>query len=106
VRTLASSYQRLQQRRQSQTTSSQSNIIEEARRDLQTQIQNLLSDIEDLEASVEAVEEGGSRWGISDGEVRERRDFLKSVKGEVSVSKCTFELFTWRNSLIPIHLPA
>ena len=87
VRTLATSYQRLQQRRQSQAPSGQSDIAEDARRDLETQFQNLLSDIEDLEASVEAVEESGSRWGIADEEVKARRTFLKAVKAEVSVSK-------------------
>jgi hypothetical protein len=76
----------LQQRRQSQAPPGQSDIAEDARRDLETQFQNLLSDIEDLEASVEAVEESGVRWGISDEEVKARRSFLKAVKAEVSVS--------------------
>jgi hypothetical protein len=89
VRTLSSSYQRLQQRRQSQVPSGQSDIAEDARRDLATQFQNLLSDIDDLEASVDAVEESGDRWGIPDEEVRERRAFLQGVKAEVSVSKKT-----------------
>ena len=77
----------MQQRRQSQAPPGQSDIAEDARRDLETQFQNLLSDIEDLEASVEAVEESGVRWGISDEEVKARRSFLKAVKAEVSVSK-------------------
>lgn len=45
----------------------------------------LLLDVEDLEASVQAVEETGSRWGISESEVRSRRKFLESVKEEVRV---------------------
>lgn len=43
-------------------------------------------DIDDLEESVQAVEQVGDRWGISDGEKRTRREFVERVKREVAVS--------------------
>ena len=59
--------------------------MSEAHQDFDTQLRCLLLDIEDLEASVLAVEESGDRWGISHYEVKARRRFLESVRGEVKV---------------------
>lgn len=46
----------------------------------------LEADLEDLEESVRAVEDAGSRWGMEEGEVTRRRRFVERVKGEVNVS--------------------
>jgi hypothetical protein len=44
------------------------------------------ADIEDLEASVSALEGGGAGWGIERNEVVKRRRELDRVKKEVDVS--------------------
>lgn len=87
MRSLASSYRRLQQQnRSTSSTSGQQSIEQEAKEDFETQLQTLEADVDDLEASVEAVEESGDRWGIQIEEVRRRRAFLNQVKREVQVS--------------------
>jgi hypothetical protein len=42
--------------------------------------------LEDLDESVRAVENAGSRWGMDDGEVIRRRGFVERVTREVKVS--------------------
>lgn len=60
-------------------------MIDEARQDLETSLGLLEVDIEDMEDSVKAVEEGGSRWGLSYEEVQRRRRTLESIKADVKV---------------------
>ena len=60
-------------------------MIGDARQDLETSLGLLEVDIEDMEDSVKAVEESGSRWGLSHGEVERRRRTLESIKADVKV---------------------
>ena len=60
-------------------------MIGEARQDLETSLGLLEVDIEDMEDSVKAVEESGSRWGLSYEEVQRRRRTLESIKADVKV---------------------
>ncbi|KAH8079656.1 syntaxin 6, N-terminal-domain-containing protein [Filobasidium floriforme] len=83
VRNLAASYRRLQQRISGMSTTGQRNILLEAHQDLEKQLHSLLTDVEDLEASVLAVEQAGDRWSIAEHEVKARRRFLETVKAEV-----------------------
>ena len=53
----------------------------------------LEADLEDLEESVRAVEDAGSRWGMEEGEVSRRRRFVERVKGEVDVSCSPLDTF-------------
>jgi exonuclease VII small subunit len=52
---------------------------------LEKQLHSLLTDVEDLEASVLAVEQAGDRWSIAEHEVKARRRFLETAKAEVQV---------------------
>jgi syntaxin 6 len=67
------------------STTGQRNILLEAHQDLEKQLHSLLTDVEDLEASVLAVEQAGDRWSIAEHEVKARRRFLETVKAEVQV---------------------
>jgi hypothetical protein len=70
-------------------TSSSSNrqqLVSEAHTELIQTLSILDADIEDLEASVSALEGGGAGWGIERDEVVKRRRELERVKKEVDVS--------------------
>lgn len=79
VRELYESYLRLN------STSNNQRVIAEARQDLETSLDLLEVDIDDMEDSVKAVEESGSRWGLSYEEVQRRRRTLENVKADVKV---------------------
>jgi hypothetical protein len=63
--------------------------IEETKAELRSTLEALEADLEDLDESVRAVEEAGSRWGMDDGEVTRRRGFVQRVTKEVNVSLST-----------------
>lgn len=67
------------------TTSNNQQLIAEARQELETSLGLLEVDIDDLEESVTAVEESGTRWGLTFGEVESRRKALEDVKAVVRV---------------------
>jgi chromosome segregation ATPase len=79
TRELYTSYLRLK------STSNNQQVISEARQELETSLGLLEVDIEDLEDSVTAVEESGTRWGLSYEEVQSRRRALEDVIADVRV---------------------
>lgn len=80
TRDLYTSYLRLAR------TSNNQHLVSEAKQELATSLGLLEIDIEDLEGSVTAVEESGTRWGLSYEEVQSRRRALENVKADVRVS--------------------
>ncbi|BEJ14766.1 hypothetical protein CspHIS471_0405330 [Cutaneotrichosporon sp. HIS471] len=78
VGTLLESYQRIQ------ATSNDSPSLIEARGELQSALQLLETDLEDLDESVHVVEQHGDRWGLAHVEVAERRAFVNNVSSEVA----------------------
>ncbi|KAJ9107048.1 hypothetical protein QFC19_002917 [Naganishia cerealis] len=74
---LYTSYNRLS------TTTNNQQLISEARQELETSLGLLEVDIDDLEESVAAVEESGTRWGLTFAEVERRRKALEDVKAVV-----------------------
>lgn len=79
TRDLYTSYLRLAR------TSNNQQLISEAKQELATSLGLVEIDIEDLEDSVTAVEESGTRWGLSYEEVQNRRRALEDVKADVKV---------------------
>ncbi|KAJ9105253.1 hypothetical protein QFC21_001619 [Naganishia friedmannii] len=77
TRDLYTSYTRLS------TKSNNQQLISEAKQELETSLGLLEVDIDDLEESVTAVEESGTRWGLTFGEVESRRRALEEVKAVV-----------------------
>jgi chromosome segregation ATPase len=70
------------------SSSSRSADVEETRAELRSTLEALEADLEDLNESVRAVEEAGSRWGMDEQEVKRRRGFVERVKREVKVCLC------------------
>ncbi|KAJ9120761.1 hypothetical protein QFC22_002693 [Naganishia vaughanmartiniae] len=64
-------------------TSNNQQLISEAKQELETSLGLLEVDIDDLEESVTAVEESGTRWGLTFQEVESRRRALEDVKAVV-----------------------
>jgi hypothetical protein len=89
-RELYTSYLRLN------STSNNQRVIAEARQDLETSLDLLQVDIDDMEDSVKAVEESGSRWGLSYEEVQRRRRTLENVKADVKVCLKSHRCFSCR----------
>lgn len=85
IKSLHTSFQRLQQQSTSGSSTNRQQLIEEARSELIGHLDFIQGDVDDLQASVEAVQESGSRWGISDAEVKERKRFLNEVVDNVRV---------------------
>lgn len=83
VASLLESYRRIQ------ATSHNSPSLAEAKGELQSALQLLETDLEDLDESVRVVEQHGGRWGLAHAEVAERRAFVNSVTIEVSVRPST-----------------
>lgn len=86
--TLSSSYARLVRT----TPPSQQSTSEElswALSELKATLAALEVDLEELEESVQAVEERGvaRRLGVTESEVKERRAFVERVRGEIKVSR-------------------
>jgi hypothetical protein len=77
-------------------------LIAEAKQELATSLGLVELDIEDLEQSVTAVEESGTRWGLSYEEVSSRRRALENVKADVRVRPLTASKL-WL--LLTLHLP-
>ncbi|KAI5454050.1 hypothetical protein NCC49_005041 [Naganishia albida] len=64
-------------------TSNNQQLISEAKQELTISLGLVELDLEDLEESVTAVEESGTRWGLSYEEVQSRRRALENVKADV-----------------------
>lgn len=84
--TLHSSYHRIL-RTVPPSSHSSSEELSWALSELKAALSALEVDVEDLDESVQAVEERGvaSRLGIAEGQVRERRAFVERVKKEIGV---------------------
>lgn len=61
--------------------------VAETVEELQTAIELLELDLQDLDDCVRVVEGHGDRWGIGDAEVRERRSFVNRIGRDVEVSR-------------------
>ncbi|WVQ97809.1 hypothetical protein IAU59_004924 [Kwoniella sp. CBS 9459] len=64
-------------------TSPTSISYDRVQNDLRGTLTLLEGDLEDLEGSVEVVENMGDKWGISPSEVKRRRQFVERVKHEI-----------------------
>lgn len=80
IANLLESYRRIQ------ATSNDSPSLIETEAELQSTLQLLEADLQDLDESVRVVESHGDRWGLAHTEVAERRAFVNSVASEVAVS--------------------
>ena len=85
TQSLLSSYDRI-----ASSSASSSQVVDEARSELQNTLNILEGDLEDLEESVRVVEQTGERWGIAQGEVVRRRTFVERIKREVEVKPSSF----------------
>ena len=79
TRSLHSSYLRIR----SLASSAASPELAQARQDLQTALEDLSGDLQDLVDSVRAVEGDPFRYGLDDAEVGRRRQLVKDVGDEV-----------------------
>jgi syntaxin 6 len=94
VADLLGSYNRLK--------SSDAATVAETVDDLETAIELLDLDLQDLDECVRVVEDHGDRWGIGDAEVRDRRAFVKRITRDVDVSTAVY-LCVRDLVLIPRH---
>ncbi|KLT39746.1 syntaxin 6 [Cutaneotrichosporon oleaginosum] len=79
VGSLLESYQRIQ------TIGGDSQGLSDAKEELQTALNLLEADLEDLDESVRVVEQHGDRWGLKHAEIVERRAFVNDVTSKVAV---------------------